>query len=113
MLYKTIILQLLEDRPQIYNQLKAERKSLATIEALALQLKAEQQAVLADLKQACPEVDQTQLASQSLELALAELVAELDRSLHPEPDKDSSSEQTKGFTLDHCIRPLPSQKPSE
>ena len=113
MLYKTIILQMLEDRPAIYSQLKAERKSLATIEALAQELKANQQAILTDLQQASPLTDEQQLASQAMELALADLEAALDNRSSPNPDNNScfAEEETAESILARCIQFLQSQRP--
>ena len=113
MLYKTIILQMLEDRPAIYNRLKAERKSLATIEALASELKANQRVILADLKQANPRMDEQQLASQAMEMALADLESALDANTSPSPGSNScfAEEETAESILARCIQFLQSQRP--
>jgi hypothetical protein len=46
MLYKTIVLHLLEDRPQMYQQLRKSRTLLATLNRLAEELKASHEALM-------------------------------------------------------------------
>jgi hypothetical protein len=71
--YKTIILHLLEQHPQIRDQLKRDRQMLPTMERYALELKARHEAWKETLSQAMPGSDQSQIASEALELALKEV----------------------------------------
>ena len=71
MLYKSICLRLLEDRPQVYEQLRQQRQLLPTLERLASELKASHEALMGQLP------NDSQIASQSLEIALKELVDSL------------------------------------
>jgi hypothetical protein len=73
MQYKTMILELLSDRPQMHEQLRKERKLLATMERYAQELKASHQAWTEMLTQMRPGSSQAQLTSEALEIALKEL----------------------------------------
>ena len=73
MQYKTIILELLQQRPQMHDRLRKDRKLLATMELYAKDLKASHEAwkkLLAGLR---PGSDPRQTASEALEIALKEL----------------------------------------
>jgi hypothetical protein len=70
--YKTICLGLLEQRPQIYDQLRQSRTLLPTLNRLASELKARHQAWIQDLQATRPGSD-SQIASEAMELALSEL----------------------------------------
>jgi hypothetical protein len=71
--YKTIVLQLLEDRPRLHNQLQRERRMLKTVEQLALELKASHEEWRERLRQLRPRSDPAQIASEAMELAIEEL----------------------------------------
>ena len=73
MLYKTMVLELLQQRPEIHNQLRKERKLLPTMEQYAKELKASHEAWTELLAQIRPGSDRHQLYSEALELALKEL----------------------------------------
>jgi hypothetical protein len=73
MQYKTMILELLRDRPQMHEQLRKERKLLSTMERYAKELKASHQAWKEMLTQMRPGSSPIQLASEALEIALKEL----------------------------------------
>lgn len=73
MLYKTIILELLQQRPEMHEQLRKERNLLPTMEIYAKELKESHEAWKEVLSQAKPGSDQSQTASEALEMALKEL----------------------------------------
>jgi hypothetical protein len=73
MKYKTIILELLQQRPQMHDQLRKERKLLTMLEFYARELKESHEAWKETLSQQRPGSDQSQIASEALELALKEL----------------------------------------
>ena len=73
MQYKTMILEMLRDRPQTHEQLRKERKLLSTTEQYAKELRASHQAWTDMLSQMRPGSSQTQLFSEALEIALKEL----------------------------------------
>ncbi len=73
MLYKTIILELLQQRPQMHEQLRLERKLLTTLEFYAKELKASHEAWKDQLSQARPGSEACQISSEALEMALKEM----------------------------------------
>jgi hypothetical protein len=71
--YKSIILELLHQRPQIHQQLRKNRKLLTTMERYATELKTGHEAwkdLLVDLR---PGSHPSQIASEALEIALKEV----------------------------------------
>ena len=67
MLYKTIVLQLLEQNPQIYEPLRRQRQMLPALEYYANELKTLHQAWKEILVKAVPGSDPDQIASEALE----------------------------------------------
>jgi hypothetical protein len=72
MFYKTIILELLQNRPELYHQLRKRRMLLLTLNRLADELKAPHLAWKEDLRATRPGSD-NQIASEAMEPALKEL----------------------------------------
>jgi hypothetical protein len=72
MKYKTICLGLLEQRPEIYDQLRKRRTLLPTLNRLAGELKIRHQAWMQEL-QATRTGSDSQIASEAMELAVQEL----------------------------------------
>ncbi len=73
MQYKTIILEMLEQRTELHEQLLRERKLLTTLEIYAKELKSSHEALTEQLGQARPGSDPSQLSSEAFEMALMEL----------------------------------------
>ena len=73
MQYKTIIHELLQLRPQIHDQLRKKRKLLPAVERYAKELKTSHEAWKELLFTLRPGSDQSQIASEALEIALKEL----------------------------------------
>ena len=73
MQYKTMVLALLQQRPEIHDPLRKNRTLLATMERLASELKDSHEAWKDSLSQARPGSDPSQIASEALELALKDL----------------------------------------
>ena len=71
--YKTIILELLQQHSEIHNQLRSSRMLLPTLELYARQLKTRHEAWMEHLSRMKPGSDQSQRASEALEIALKEL----------------------------------------
>jgi hypothetical protein len=71
--YMTIILELLQQRPQMHDQLRKNRKLLPTLELCAMELKSSHEAWKRVLRQAKPGSDPSQIASEALEMALKQL----------------------------------------
>src|SRR5262249_42292586 len=93
--YKTIVLELLQDRPQLHDQLRQQRRLLATMEALAQGLKNRHEAWTEQLSQASPDSDPHQIASEALEIALKELMDSL--------PSDSSADESEALSLDAAM----------
>ncbi len=79
--YKTIALRLLEDRPELYEQLRQRRLLLQTLDDCAWTLKTSHEAWRETLTRLRPESDPRQLASEALELAIQNLAVCLSQSL--------------------------------
>jgi hypothetical protein len=73
MQYKTIILELLQQRQEMHHQLQKERKLLTTLESYARELKTSHEAWKETLGQQRPGSNQEQIASEALEMALKDL----------------------------------------
>jgi hypothetical protein len=85
MLYKTIILELLRQRPKIYDELRQKRILLPTMEFYAKQLKTRHEAWVQQLSQSKLDSNQNQVASAALEIALADLESALNSPNDSEP----------------------------
>lgn len=94
-MYKTIILELLQQRPEMYDQLRKSRKLLLTVDRHARELKASHQACKDYLWQARPGSSPSQIASEALEMALKELE---DRLL-----SESPLNETEPFSLEAAM----------
>ena len=97
MLYKTIVLELLQQDPVLHERLRQHRMLLPMLELYSLGLKNCHEAWKASLMRARPESDETQIASEVQELALEELL----RSNFP---FDEISEVGKGVRGADCIQ---------
>ena len=73
MQYKTIVLELLKERTQLYEQLRKKHKLLSTVELYARELKSSREAWKDLLVQMRPGSAPSQVASEALEMALKEL----------------------------------------
>ena len=72
MQYKTIILELLQQRPELHKQLRSTRRLLPTMELWAKEFKDCHETWKGTLAQAKPGSDPSQIASEALEIALQE-----------------------------------------
>jgi hypothetical protein len=72
MQYKTIVLALLQQRPEMHEQLRKERKLLTMLEIYAKELK-ESHEYLTDLLSATPRCDPIQIANEAMEMAIKQL----------------------------------------
>ena len=72
-MYKNIVMQLLEQNPEIYERLRSKRALLPTLEYYAYQLKDNHQAWQNRLLPRRPGSDPSQIASEAMEIALKEL----------------------------------------
>jgi hypothetical protein len=95
MKYKTICLELLEQRPRLHDRLRQERKLLTAVDFLALGLKARHETWKEQLSRRWPGSDPQQISSETLELALKEM----EDSLPPE----SPEEEDETLSLDAAM----------
>jgi hypothetical protein len=84
MLYKTIVLELLQQRPQMHEQLRQQRRLLEEMERYSRWLKSHHEAWKDHLSRSRPGSDPAQIASEAMEIALQELVDRLDSESPPE-----------------------------
>ncbi len=73
MQYKTIVLELLRQRPELHEQLRLTRRLLPTLETCSKELKASHETWKETLATANPGSDPSQIASEAMELAVKEL----------------------------------------
>lgn len=98
--YKTIVLELLEQRPEIQAPLMKERKLLQAVEAYALQLKANHETWNEQLARTKPESDPQQINSEALELAIQDLERSLFSEL-PQEEGELSLDGAMAFLRRH------------
>ena len=77
MQYKTIALELIQDRPELYEGLRSSKRLLPAMDAYAIDLKALHEAWMDRLGQARPGSDPRPIAAEALELAIEDLQARL------------------------------------
>jgi hypothetical protein len=97
MQYKTIILELLKQRTELYEQLRLTRRLLPTMETCARQLKDSHEAWMATLAQSHPGSDPRQISSEALELALKELEDRLPAELPSDEAEPLSLDTAMAF----------------
>jgi hypothetical protein len=73
MQYKTVILELLKQRPKMHEQLRKDRKLLMTMEQFAKELRTSHLAWQDLLSELRPGSDKSQIGSEALEIAMKEL----------------------------------------
>jgi seryl-tRNA synthetase len=93
MQYKTIILELLQQRQETYDQLRQQRKLLTTVESYARELKSSHETWKETLSQQRPGSNQEQIASEALEMALKDLEDRLPTA-SPHSDNETLSLDT-------------------
>jgi uncharacterized protein (DUF3084 family) len=71
--YKTLLLELIRQNPELHSRLKQSSTLAATLDQYAQELKQIHEALQADLSQLRPQHDPIQLRGEALELALKEM----------------------------------------
>jgi hypothetical protein len=103
MLYKTICLHMIQERPKMYDQLLSNRTLLPMLNSLATELKTSHEAWKEQLSQTRPGSDESQIASEAAEIALKELADRL--------PAESPPDEREMFSLDDAMaflnRPSP------
>ena len=97
MQYKTMVLELLQQHPQLYQQLLSRRTLLSTLESHARWLRARHEAWKHSLSQAKPGSEASQIASEALEMALKELEDHLPSGLPPHESEPLSLDAAMAF----------------
>ncbi len=73
MQYKTIILNLLTEQPDLHERLRRSRTLLSTVESMAARLRERHQVWMQELARLRPGSQPAQLSSEAMELAIGEL----------------------------------------
>ena len=104
MQYKTIVLELLQERKELHEQLRLTRRLLPTMETCAKELKARHEHWKETLATATQGGDPSQISSEAMEMALAELEERLP-SVHPKDDGEPLSlDQAMAFLQSHSSK---------
>jgi hypothetical protein len=98
--YKTIVLELLEQRPEIRDPLMKERKLLQAVETYALELKAKHEAWKEQLSHTKSDSDQAQITREALELAIEDLERSFSSAL-PQQESELSLDGAMAFLRRH------------
>jgi hypothetical protein len=104
MQYKTIILEILEQRPRMREELRQSRKLLPTLEFYASELKESHEAWKERLVQAKPQSDPSQIASEAMELALKDMEERLPSESNPNESEALSLDQAMAHISRHTSR---------
>jgi hypothetical protein len=104
MQYKTIVHELLLTRPEMHEQLRKERKLLTTLEFYAKELKTSHEAWKELLDQAKPGSDQSQIASEALEIALKGLEDRLPSVSETSEEEAISLDEAMAYLRNHTSR---------
>ena len=75
--YKTIVLEMIRDRPRLYEDLRSSKRLLPSMESYAVDLRDSHLAWQDTLRMQRPGNDPSLIASEAMELAIAELVQRL------------------------------------
>ena len=94
--YKTICLQMIQDRPEMYDQLLRKRMLLPTLERYAVQLRTSHLEWKELLSQARPG-SESQIASEAMEIALKELEDSLPAAIPPGENEVLSLDAAMAF----------------
>jgi hypothetical protein len=97
MYYKTMVLELLKQHPQIHKRLRSQRMLLPTLDRYASQLRTHHEAWMHRLSQAKPGSYQSQIASEALEIALKELEDSLHSGSPPDEKEPLSLDGAMAF----------------
>ena len=99
--YKTIILELIQEQPALYETLRSSKRLLPAIDAYALELKAGHEAWKERLSQSRPSSDPIQIASEALEIACKELEERFASSSKADEEETLSLDAAMNFIRRH------------
>lgn len=103
--YKTIILELLQGRPELHDHLREQRMLLAVMDTCATALKSRHEALKGTLAAVKPELDLGQIASMAMEIAVQEMESRLQNVFPPH--------ERQPLSLDHAVAFLRSLTPHD
>lgn len=101
MQYKTMVLELLIERTELYEQLRLTRGLLPAMETFAMELKASHETWQQTLSAAKAESQPTQIASEALELALKDLVDRLPTVSPSDAEEPLPADMAMAFIRSH------------
>lgn len=101
MQYKTMTLELLRERTELYEQLRQAHRLLPTLETLATELKASHENWKQTLTEAKPGSEPSQVASEAMEMALKELEDRLPPAVPGDEHEPLSLEKAMAFVQSH------------
>lgn len=101
--YKTMCLQMIQDRPEMYDRLLSNRTLLPVLNRYAIQLRTSHVEWRALLSQARPGSSESQVASEALELALKELADSLPPATRQDEDATLSLDGAMAFLRRHTL----------
>jgi hypothetical protein len=102
--YKTIVLQLLEQHPELYSQLRNRRQLLPALDIYSDQLKTLHEEEKEVLSQAKPDSDPIQINSEALEIALKAFEDRLPTNTQADETQALSLDQAMAFVRSHSSR---------
>jgi hypothetical protein len=101
MQYKTMVLELLQQRQELHEQLRQKRMLLPALDFYAKALKASHEVQKILLAQGRPGSDESQIASEALEIALKELEDSLPAALPLDDLEAPSLDEAMAFLRRH------------
>ena len=101
MQYKTMALELLRERTELYEELRLTRRLLPRLEDLAKDLKASHENWKQALTETKPGSEPSQVASEAIEMALKELEDRLPPAVPGDEQEPLSLETAMAFVRSH------------
>ncbi len=101
MIYKTIVMEILQDRPQMYERLRRQRILLPELERYSLRLKESHEAWKKQLASLKPGSAPAQIASEARELAVEDLMRALPCEQSQNDDEPLSLDGAMMFIRQH------------
>lgn len=101
MQYKTMVLELLQQRPRIHDRLRQQRMLLPMMEFYARELKDLHEGWTQHLAETNPDTGEGQIASQALEMALQELEGSLPGDSSPQDEDRPTLDDLMTFLSAH------------
>ena len=100
MQYKTIILGLIQQQPELHEQLKESRTLLSTLDQLAIRLRQHHLGLVEQLRRRHPQSDEAQLSSEAMEVAVKQFEEALSNA--PQADEpELSLDEAMAFIKRH------------